>query len=128
MARLIYGAQQRALTFPNNEFVALVQTVTHHRFASGRGYFLTLAGTDDSGQDDTTSYWVHPSIPLVFEYDVADDSDNYLPTIEVDQELVARVLRHLDDPLGFVAGFGDEGPNFPFAPPPAAESASSIDQ
>lgn len=73
MSTLIYGPNQVRLTFAGH-FLANLQAATNRRFADGRGYFFTMAGTGDDGQDICASYWIHPSIPLAFDYDTEDET------------------------------------------------------
>jgi hypothetical protein len=50
------GSRSRAGTTSSRIF----QPATNRRFADGRGYFFTMAGTGDDGQDVCASYWIHP--------------------------------------------------------------------
>jgi hypothetical protein len=89
----------------------------HARFLSDLGFFMTLAGRNDNGEETSTSYWMHPSIPLQFQYDVRDEYDEYIDMVAIDDDLVQRDLGGLDKPLGFIIGFSSDGPYMPFAPP-----------
>lgn len=127
MARIVYGPQQVVLNFngpTGNKSVAEIQSIAHKRFSTGQGFFMTMAGETDDGEPSVTGYWLHPSIPIIFQYDAIDESDDYLLPIEVDQELVDRYIGFCDEPLGVIIGFGSDGPWLPFAPPPVAETAA----
>lgn len=121
MARILYGPpgpQAPVLNFDTNRPVAEIQAIVHARFAEGNGIFLTLAGRMDStGEESVTSYWFHPSIPLVFQYDALDVEGNYCLPVELDEEMIARCAGYGDEPLGVPMGFEPTGPYLPFAPP-----------
>jgi hypothetical protein len=120
MPSLTYGPQQVVLQFPTNEALADIQSLSHSRFSAGLGFFMTMY---NGGTEVTDAFWMHPSIPLVFHYDVRDVTGEYLPTLEVDQEKQSRMLRQIEEPLGIISGFEPGGgPRLPFAPPPTAAS------
>jgi hypothetical protein len=116
MASIYYGPNRTALNFPNNEMLADIQSLAHARFAAGLGFFMTMAGLNDDGEETSIAYWLHPSIPLVFDYDVVDQYGNYVQPVEVDQNKQARMLSHVEEPLGVIAGFSPNGPFLPFKP------------
>jgi hypothetical protein len=119
MPRIIYGPQQAILHFDCNESVADIQSVAHRRFSEGKGFFMTMAGNAaDTGDAPITAHWFHPSIPLVFEYDVLDDTGAYRLPLELDQDKIDRCVGFCDEPLGMISGFTEVGPYLPFAPPP----------
>ena len=87
MSILAYGPNQTRLTFEGgNDFLACLQTATNRRFADGRGYFLTMAGRGDDGQDICVSYWMHPSIPMMFVYDTEDETGEPPQTVDVTED------------------------------------------
>jgi len=125
MSVLLYGPNQVRINFADgNHFVAHLQAATHRRFADERGYFLTMAGDSDDHQKVCVSYWMHPSIPLLFLYDTEDVTGEPPETINIDDENVRALVDAMDRPLGILWGFSvEEGRYLPFAdaPPPANE-------
>lgn len=118
MAKLVYGSTQVNITFGHsNWFLSHLQAATQHRFAKGQGYFFTMAGTDDNGEDVSVSYWINPSIPLLFVYDTEDETGERPETVEVKEESVQTLLDAMDRPLGVLWGYysstGD-GKSLPF--------------
>lgn len=118
MPVIYYGPNQAAIGFPANQDLADFQAAVFERFAAGSGFFLTTAGRSDRGEEKVTSYWMHPSIPLIFAYDPEDEYGNYPPPVDLDRDKVDRMVGHMAAPLGVIAGFGPEGPFLPFAPGP----------
>lgn len=98
MATLRYGDHELPLSFTNH-FLAHLQSAAFRRFAKKGGFFLT--GTYDSdGEPITVSHWVHPGIPLVFIYDVHDDSGSEIPPVELDHKLIEDMLEAMERPVG----------------------------
>jgi hypothetical protein len=128
MSVLIYGPSQVRLTFANNSFLAHLQAATNRRFAEGRGYFLTTSGTGDDGQERRVSYWMHPSIPLLFSYDAEDVTGEPTQPVEVTDDGVDALVEVMDRPLGVIWGFSaEQGRYIPFvhcAAAPQAETAT----
>jgi hypothetical protein len=95
--------------------LARLHAATRRRFADGRGYFLTIAGRNDSQQEVCISYWVHPSIPLLFCYDTQDVTGELSQTVEVDDGNVEALVQIMDRPIGILWGFSaDQGRYLPF--------------
>lgn len=126
MARIIYGPNQTVLNFDDNRMVAHIQALTHARFMTGLGFFMTLCGSNDDGEQGTAAHWFHPEMALRFEYDVVGDFGEYVDPISIDQEFVDRNLGYLDAPLGFIGGFDANGPYLPFAPPVEPETVMPV--
>jgi hypothetical protein len=106
---LIYGPNQSRLTFKGgNDFLACLQTATNRRFADGRGYFLTMAGRGDDGHDVCISYWIHPSIPMMFVYDTEDETGEPPKTVNVTEDDVTALVDAMDRSLGVLWGFSAE--------------------
>lgn len=109
MPALIYGPQQARLSFDGgNFFLAHLQVATQRRFADGHGYFLTGAGRNDDGREVSTSHWIHPGIPLTFDYDTEDITGERPAPIEIDEKNVEALLGVMDRPLGVLTGFDPE--------------------
>lgn len=109
MPALLYGPNQVRLSFDGgNWFLAHLQVATQRRFADGRGYFLTGAGRNNDGLDVSTSHWIHPSIPLTFDYDTEDVTGERPAPIEIDEENIEVLLGVMDRPLGILTGFDPE--------------------
>jgi hypothetical protein len=115
MAVLLYGPTQVRIAFDGNHFMAHLHAATSRRFADCRGYFLTIAGTNDSRKEVCISYWIHPSIPLLFCYDTHDDTGEPSQTVEVNDENVDALVQIMDRPIGILWGFSaDLGRYLPF--------------
>jgi hypothetical protein len=116
MSTLFYGPQQVALNFQGgNHFLANLQVATIRRFDdTGRGYSLTLAGESDNGERITNSYWLHPSIPMVFKYDTVDVTGEPPKTVTVREDDVQILLEAMDRYLGVLWGFSEGSPYLPF--------------
>jgi hypothetical protein len=99
LATLSCGDRELPLTF-TNESLAHLQAAVHRRFKKAGGFFLTGTYTNDDGNDVTASYWLHPSTPLVFEYDVRDDTDERVPPVELDFAQVDAILDAMARPVG----------------------------
>ncbi len=126
MSTLFYGPAQVRLNFgPSNSLLAHLQVATVRRFSEGRGFFLTMAGHRDDGQETSASYWLHPSIPLLFDYDTENDEGERPEQIEIDVEVVESFLNVMDRPIGVLWGFdNDEGRWTPFYDgPPESDTA-----
>lgn len=117
MSTLLYGPSPVALNFTGNHFLAHLQAATLRRFEQGRGYFITLAGTNDQGQNITVSHWIHPSVRLSFSYETEDEYGNAPKTIELEDDQVDALLEAMDRPFGVLWGFSAEHSHYlPFAP------------
>ena len=103
--RLIYGPGQVRLTFAGNQFLVHLQAATFRRFAEGGGYFLTMSGSNDEGAKVSSSYWMHPSIPLAFSYETEDDTGEPPETIVIHDKSVDALVEVMDRPLGVLWGF-----------------------
>lgn len=116
MSTIFYGLAQVRLDFgPNHDLLAHLQVATARRFAEGRGFFLTLSGHNDDGQETSMSYWLHPSIPLLFAYDTENDEGERPEQIEINDEDVEALLSVMDRPIGVLWGFDiDKGRYIPF--------------
>lgn len=132
MAQLKYGDTTTpiTLTFSNdNKTLAILQVATARRFATGKGYFITASGNDDSGNRMSTAHWISPATPLRFIYDVEDEYGNPAETVMVDENDVIDYLEAMDRPIGVTFGHaGAIGRYLPFADEAmraAAESAPS---
>ncbi|BCP04617.1 hypothetical protein [Mycobacterium paraintracellulare] len=126
MSALVYGPSQVRLNFGQNHYLlAHLQVATARRFAEGRGFFLTLSGHDDDGRESSVSYWLHPSIPLLFAYDTENDEGDRPEQIVINAEHVESFLSVMDHPLGVLWGFDvDEGRYVPFYDgPPESDAA-----
>lgn len=126
MSALIYGPSQVRLNFgPSNYLLAHLHVAIARRFAEGRGFFLTLSGHRDDGQETSMSYWLHPSIPLLFDYDTENDEGERPEQIEIDADAVESFLSVMDRPIGVLWGFDiDEGRYVPFYDgPPESDTA-----
>lgn len=126
MSALIYGAQQARLNFgPSNNLLAHLQVATARRFAEGRGFFLTLSGHRDNGDETSVSYWLHPSIPLMFDYDTENDEGERPAQIEIKADVVESFLSVMDRSIGVLWGYDvDEGRYVPFYDgPPESDAA-----
>ncbi|KQQ00113.1 MULTISPECIES: DUF7882 family protein [unclassified Rathayibacter] len=69
MGRLLYGAPPSAHPFEDRALAHLQRVITA-RFRRGEGFLLTIDDgddTDDAGR--RTELWLHPTIPLRYEYD-----------------------------------------------------------
>lgn len=116
MSALIYGSSQVRLNFgPNHYLLAHLQAAIARRFMEGRGFFLTMSGHRDDGQESSISYWLHPSIPLLFDYDTENDEGERPEQIEIKADVVDSLLGVMDRPIGVLWGFDvDEGRWVPF--------------
>jgi len=120
MSAIIYGSSQVRLNFgPNHYLLAHLQAATATRFAEGRGFFLTLSGHDD-GQETSMSYWLHPSIPLLFAYDTENDEGERPEQIVIEAQHVEALLSAMDRPIGVLWGFDVDADRWvPFYDDPA---------
>jgi hypothetical protein len=109
MSALLYGSNQVRLTFDGgNFFLAHLQAATQRRFADGGGYFLTGAGWNDDRRQVSSSHWIHPSIPLRFDYDTQDITGERPAPIEISEETVEVLLGAMDRPIGVITGYDAE--------------------
>jgi hypothetical protein len=99
LAKLRCGDRELPLTF-TNETLAHLQAAVHRRFRMAGGFFLTGTRSDDEGNEVTTSYWLHPSVPLSFEYDVRGDDGERVPPVELDFNQVDAILDAMARPVG----------------------------
>lgn len=99
LATLRCGERELPLQF-TNYFLAHLQAAVHRRFKKAGGFFLTGTYRDNDGADVTVSHWVHPLIPLEFQYDVRDDSGDRLPPVELDHKEIDAILDAMDRPIG----------------------------
>lgn len=65
MGRLLYGSPPSAHRF-DDRVLAHLQTVITSRFRRGEGFLLTI---DDDVDARRTELWLHPTIPVRYEYD-----------------------------------------------------------
>lgn len=110
MAQLRYGDNPVNLNFgDDNKTLAILQVATFRRFATGKGYFITAAGTDDGdGRDVSSAHWIGPGSPLRFNYDVEDVYGNHVDTVVVEEDDVEAFLDAMDHPIGVLFGFSAE--------------------
>ena len=99
MATLRCGDTNLPLTF-TNEFLAHLQVAVHRRFSRGGGFFVTGTYPDDGGTEATVSFWLNPASPLVFTFDVRDDSGDLIPPVALDHKEVDAMLQAMDRPVG----------------------------
>lgn len=99
MATLRCGEQDLPLTF-TNEFLAHLQVAVHRRFSGAGGFFLTGTYPVADGQDATVSRWLTPSTPLVFTYDLRDESGELIPPVGLDHTEIEALLEAMDRPVG----------------------------
>lgn len=122
MASIVYGDNQTTLNFDGNFFLAALQSAAHRRFDSGKGFFLTLAGTDSEGEPVRIAHWISPSSPLMFVYDELDVHGEQVDTEVVKDEDVDALLEAMDRAIGVIWGFSKESDTYiPFM---SAESAA----
>lgn len=110
MATVSSGGQVLPTTFTNH-FLAHLQVATAHRFDEGRGFFLTVSVDDDATQR-TVSHWLHPSIPVVFSFDVSDDSGDRVAPVTLDHKEIDAISAQMELPTGVR---GDDAVWWPFA-------------
>lgn len=65
MGRLLYGTPPSSHHF-DDRVLAHLQTVITSRFRRGEGFLLTIEG---DGETLRTELWLHPTLPLRYEYD-----------------------------------------------------------
>jgi len=99
LATLRCGEQDLPLTF-TNEFLAHLQVAVHRRFARAGGFFVTGTYPHDDGPEVTASHWLSPTTPLVFTYDVRDDSGERVPPVGLDHNEIEAMLEAMDRPVG----------------------------
>jgi hypothetical protein len=122
-----FGAGSVNLHFGNdNTFVATLQAAALTRFGAGQGFFLTLAGTDDTGQPNTRGHWLSPASQLQFIYDTEDEHGNPVKTVILSNESVDALVQAMDRSIGVVWGFSLE--NNAFIPFMSEETAAEADR
>jgi hypothetical protein len=67
MGRLLYGTPPSAHTF-DDRALAHLQLVVTAKLRRGEGFILTIDAEECGKQ---TELWLHPAIPLQYEYDAA---------------------------------------------------------
>lgn len=67
MGRLLYGSPPSAHRF-DDRVLSHLQTVITSRFRRGEGFLLTI---DEDVDVRRTELWLHPTIPVRYEYDEA---------------------------------------------------------
>jgi hypothetical protein len=99
LATLRCGEQDLPLTF-TNEFLAHLQVAVHRRFADAGGFFLTGTYPVADGAEATVSHWLSPATPMVFTYDVSDESGERIPPVALDHKEIEALLEAMDRPIG----------------------------
>jgi len=99
LATLRCGEQDLPLTF-TNEFLAHLQVAVHRRFAHAGGFFVTGTHPVSDGHEATVSYWLGPTTPLVFSYDIRNESGERIPPVTLDHEEIEAMLEAMDRPVG----------------------------
>ena len=99
-----YGNTGQKISMGNNVWLMLIQQVTLARFSDNEGFYLTVVGASDDGDAMKSSYWLHPSIPLHFQFDPHQDQ------ILVDVEVVDGWITISRSDLGMIIGELDQMP------------------
>ena len=123
MPMLSYGAGTAStnLGFGSNAFLAVMQAAAYERFKEGRGFFITMEGLDDNGQQVSASHWISPAVPVRFTYDTRDDTGEPIRPFELEDQLVREMAEFMERPCGVIVGYTEEsGINIPFVPLPNA--------
>ena len=110
MAALVIGDSQVRLVFPNgNRLLSGIQVASRRRFADGKGgFYITMAGHDEAGRRFRRSYWIDPSMPLIFDYDLEDDTGEPIPSVDVREQDVKVLLEAMDRSSGILWGFDQD--------------------
>lgn len=111
MATVHSGGQPIPGTFTNH-FVAHLQAAVAARFATGKGFFLTMTGQGEDGAEVTTSHWLHPGIPLAFSYDVSGEDGAKVAPVALNHKEIEALTAAMDQPNGVR---GSDGVWWPFA-------------
>ncbi len=105
MAAIIhYGNTGQRIGMGNNRWLMLIQQVTLERFSDNEGFYLTVVGRSGDGAAMKSSYWLHPSIPLHFEFDPDEEQ------LTVDAEAIATWVKVSRSDLGMIIGELDQMP------------------
>ncbi|MFL0241551.1 hypothetical protein ACJH6H_18500 [Mycobacterium sp. SMC-21] len=104
MAKLRQGGHEVLNLVNGNYLMAHLQTAAFQKFRQGQGFFITFfGGTGNAGEPlPTSSLWCPPDTPLQFSYDAYDEP------VEINAELLDRILRGMNDPIGVVVSGAGE--------------------
>jgi len=108
MAALVIGDSQVRLIFPNeNRLLSGIQVASPSlRWWQRLSTSLCLAMTRRAG--DSAGYWIDPSVPLIFDYDLEDETGEPIPPVDVREQDGKVLLEAMDRSSGILWGFDQD--------------------
>ena len=73
-----------------------------------KAFYITMPGHDEAGRRFRRGYWIDPSVPLIFDYDLEDETGEPIPPVDVREQDVKVLLEAMDRSSGILWGFDQD--------------------